>query len=340
MKAQSLLHRGFLISMFVLCAVGVVLFLGSRVDAAENVLTSSGVIENSVPGICSGLNGKIVSAEPAINERCNSGSPSSLLKSSEGWTWKCLGINSSSSQYCKAFFEDDGSKVSISATPSTQTVSTTQVASIASNPTTDLGSQTESSLNVAEPATTATQTNSATSETFQGPDTTTKDSKPIRINKETSVRIETESMQPVSGYDPSIANVQKTQESVANKEVLSSVGEISKLPRSQIVKPLVMVEAKKLVKENNPKISGEKIEKLKVEKIETEKKETGENNVVLSGKGESNSLVTIYIFSDDPFVISLMTDGDGNWSYELDRELADGKHEAYVAVTDESGKII
>ena len=59
----------------------------------------------------------------------------------------------------------------------------------------------------------------------------------------------------------------------------------------------------------------------------------------LTGKGLPNSFVTIYIFSSDPIVLTVKTDSDGNWTYELDKELADGQHEAYVAVTDNTGKI-
>ena len=51
-------------------------------------------------------------------------------------------------------------------------------------------------------------------------------------------------------------------------------------------------------------------------------------------------LVTIYIFSNDPIVITVKTDENGNWSYELDKELENGQHEAYVAVADDSGKIL
>lgn len=69
-------------------------------------------------------------------------------------------------------------------------------------------------------------------------------------------------------------------------------------------------------------------------------KETAEKKqgVHFSGKALPNSFVTLYVYSD-PIVLTVKTDSEGNWSYELDKELEDGKHEVYVAVTDNTGKI-
>jgi hypothetical protein len=38
-------------------------------------------------------------------------------------------------------------------------------------------------------------------------------------------------------------------------------------------------------------------------------------------------------------VLTVKTDADGNWSYILDKDIEDGSHQAYVAVTDNTGKI-
>ncbi len=35
----------------------------------------------------------------------------------------------------------------------------------------------------------------------------------------------------------------------------------------------------------------------------------------------------------------MKTDSEGNWTYELDKELENGEHGAYVAITDNTGKI-
>ncbi len=64
-----------------------------------------------------------------------------------------------------------------------------------------------------------------------------------------------------------------------------------------------------------------------------------ENRLKLEGKGLPNSFVTVYIYSSLPIILTVKTDSEGNWSYVLDKQLDDGEHEAYVAVTDNTGKI-
>lgn len=66
--------------------------------------------------------------------------------------------------------------------------------------------------------------------------------------------------------------------------------------------------------------------------------ETNRRTTVISGKGLPNAYLTLYIYSD-PIVVTVLTDGSGNWQYDLDRSLEDGNHEVYVAVTDNMGRI-
>ncbi len=70
--------------------------------------------------------------------------------------------------------------------------------------------------------------------------------------------------------------------------------------------------------------------------------ETGSagNGYSLTGKAEKNSVVTIYIYSDFPVVATVKTDEFGNWQYEFDKSLIDGEHEVYVAVNDNTGKVV
>lgn len=58
----------------------------------------------------------------------------------------------------------------------------------------------------------------------------------------------------------------------------------------------------------------------------------------LSGKALPNMHVTIYVYST-PIVVTVKADENGDWTYELDKDIEDGEHEAYVAVTDATGKI-
>jgi hypothetical protein len=59
----------------------------------------------------------------------------------------------------------------------------------------------------------------------------------------------------------------------------------------------------------------------------------------IRGKGLPNSFVTLYIFSD-PTVVTVRTDADGSFVYTFDKELDDGQHDVYVAVTDNAGGIV
>lgn len=59
----------------------------------------------------------------------------------------------------------------------------------------------------------------------------------------------------------------------------------------------------------------------------------------IKGTALPNSFVTLYIFST-PTVVTVKTDDNGAFVYTFDKELDDGLHEVYVAVTDNTGSII
>ncbi|MDA1334461.1 MAG: hypothetical protein O2794_00395 [bacterium] len=63
------------------------------------------------------------------------------------------------------------------------------------------------------------------------------------------------------------------------------------------------------------------------------------SSFIFKGTGPPNSIVTLYFFST-PIIVTVETDADGNWVYELDRELDKGNHEIYVAITDARGGIV
>jgi hypothetical protein len=61
--------------------------------------------------------------------------------------------------------------------------------------------------------------------------------------------------------------------------------------------------------------------------------------IALKGHGLPKSFVTLFIYSEMPIVLTVETDDNGNWSYMLDNNIDNGVHQAYVAVTDNTGKI-
>lgn len=89
----------------------------------------------------------------------------------------------------------------------------------------------------------------------------------------------------------------------------------------------------------SPKEKGEISRELyQVNNVEMIQSESGTKKIKISGKGIPNSFVTIYLYSD-PIILTVKTDDDGAWSYEVDKAIEDGEHQIYVAVTDNAGKI-
>jgi hypothetical protein len=75
---------------------------------------------------------------------------------------------------------------------------------------------------------------------------------------------------------------------------------------------------------------------LTVDNVESAKN----NGLKFQGKAAANAVVTLYIYSAMPIVVTVKTDSSGNWVYDLDKSLVDGKHEVYVAVNNDEGKIV
>lgn len=59
----------------------------------------------------------------------------------------------------------------------------------------------------------------------------------------------------------------------------------------------------------------------------------------IHGTALPNSYVTLYVFSN-PTITTVRTDDKGAFSYTFEKELEDGPHEVYAAVTDNAGKIV
>src|SRR3989339_178422 len=64
------------------------------------------------------------------------------------------------------------------------------------------------------------------------------------------------------------------------------------------------------------------------------------SSIKISGQAPAGSTVALYIYSPMPIVITVKTDDQGNWIYDLDKTLVDGKHESYVVLHDEGGRIL
>ncbi len=105
------------------------------------------------------------------------------------------------------------------------------------------------------------------------------------------------------------------------------------------LKPAKPEEEDKMVYEN-PKEKGElKKDIYSVTKVETVDLGDGKQGLKVSGKGPANSYITVYIYSGQPIIVTVKTDSNGDWTYTVDKELENGDHEVYAAVTNNTGEI-
>lgn len=83
--------------------------------------------------------------------------------------------------------------------------------------------------------------------------------------------------------------------------------------------------------------SAEVVNELTVASV---KNDVGEKKLnTITGRGPANSLMTLYVYSGMPIVLTVQTDRSGNWEYTLEDSLADGEHEAYLTLVDSIGVI-
>jgi len=326
--------------MFVVCVIAVAVFVRQQVSASDSLTTT---VNAPVNGVCSGISGTKATTKPTA-DLCSKGSPSGIIENNVGWVWKCFGINGGASAYCSV------SKYVPVVAPASEP-GTTPTSTIGTS-TTDISAT--STINPATgavyPANTATTTSGVIAET------------PVATDSVATLAPSTvvETTETVSAVGDSEENNeqqrQQTTEAMISAEVEhnenpiqldrqqnymdNSLQETAVVERSQIIKASVVVAAKNLAQNSNPKLSGIISDSLKVEKVALVEKNNGAKQLELSGKSQPNAIVVLYIFSNDPIVISLKADANGIWNYELDKELADGQHEVYVTVADEAGEII
>ena len=85
-----------------------------------------------------------------------------------------------------------------------------------------------------------------------------------------------------------------------------------------------------------PKFNSFKGDSLIVEKVQTEEK----GSLVIQGKSSPGKIITLFIYSSMPIVVTVQADQDGNWTYSLDKSMVDGTHEVYAVLHNDDGRII
>ena len=80
------------------------------------------------------------------------------------------------------------------------------------------------------------------------------------------------------------------------------------------------VPAADLSNKQNPKLSGTLDNTLSIKTVAMVADTSGQKDLSLTGNAAPNSKVTLYIFSNDPIVITISVDDNGNWNYELNKD--------------------
>jgi hypothetical protein len=101
--------------------------------------------------------------------------------------------------------------------------------------------------------------------------------------------------------------------------------------------PLNPAEEVEIVVQDPREVEPKKIDVYIVERAELITLPEGRRGIKISGRGLPNSNITLFIFSK-PVTVSVRIDDRGRWSYVFE-DPQDGKHEVYIAITNNKGDI-
>ncbi|MDO8560521.1 MAG: Ig-like domain-containing protein [bacterium] len=90
-----------------------------------------------------------------------------------------------------------------------------------------------------------------------------------------------------------------------------------------------------------PSLVRETSDRLAVDTVATPPEIRGGGSTLqFQGRGTPNEVVTLFIYSSLPLVVTTRVNADGNWTYSLRQSLLDGVHEVYVTVNDDTGSVV
>ncbi|TSC75637.1 MAG: putative hemagglutinin/hemolysin-related protein [Parcubacteria group bacterium Gr01-1014_31] len=82
-------------------------------------------------------------------------------------------------------------------------------------------------------------------------------------------------------------------------------------------------------------------DRLAVDTVRTPPEVPGGGSALqFQGRGTPDEVVTLFIYSSLPLVVTTRVNADGNWTYSLRQSLLDGAHEVYVTVNDDTGSVV
>lgn len=108
-------------------------------------------------------------------------------------------------------------------------------------------------------------------------------------------------------------------------------------PNSPSIESIIKYEDPREVGESDDSLFA--VSSIEIDNTDINNNEEDSKNILIKGKSIPNAFITLYIYSN-PTIVTVKTDKDGNWEYTLDKELENGDHEIYVAITDNTGSIV
>ena len=157
---------------------------------------------------------------------------------------------------------------------------------------------------------------------------------PISVKEDESISVKLipiETNESQKGLSPVAISISSEGNDLPD-DVIARIGQDFKIETLSGVDRAI-VEGKPL---EQPKFNSFKGESLIVESVETEEK----GSLVIRGKSNPGEIITLFIYSSMPIVVTVQADQDGNWIYTLDKSMVDGTHEVYAVLHNDEGRII
>lgn len=157
---------------------------------------------------------------------------------------------------------------------------------------------------------------------------------PISVKEDESISVKLipiETNESQKGLSPVAISISSEGNDLPD-DVIARIGQDFKIETLSGVDRAI-VEGKPL---EQPKFNSFKGESLIVESVETEEK----GSLVIRGKSNPGEIITLFIYSSIPIVVTVQADQDGNWIYTLDKSMVDGTHEVYAVLHNDEGRII
>lgn len=302
MEFHKLVHRVFLFGMFLVCCLAVISLAYSRVQASLSAATISPSSTIQIKEDIESLS----SATQTTISTTNTG-----IKNIENTVKEEVNTNIESSTKTESV---DSAK-----TEENTTIKNTDVVSTAE----------------ARMKTSGTAVKTDESEKLDDVETMKQLLLTDTVAKSSDTETKIESTPQNNSVDSSLKETEKTLEENVQQE-----SDESKVLNGQVFAQPTVILAAELEKEKNPKLSGDVNADLSIGNVELVKKYDGQKSLLFSGKVEPNASFNIFIFSKDPVVMTIKADDNGYWSYEMTKDLADGQHEVYIAVTERDGRIV